>query len=257
MSPMNNINHITTNYPEYQKLYKGAVLFYDEQLNRLYKVEGRDQDEIIFKLIILQFSIIANQSLTSVYKLLQTKEFFTPLTILRNMVEYAITTAYIEKKPKERSRQYIAQGTLIQKKLIDAAKRHPKYLARELKGLVERETEVKKEYEEFHAEIEAWQKRNIRQKAEDANILHLYDIHYRLLSMYSHPSSTTSNEFFTETKDKKIIVRNYEKDTTTLILTTALEITNIFMSRLDEHYGLGQATNYEEIKKKIIELPES
>ena len=247
-------NHIKKQFPQINKLYQEAVKHYEEQLNRLYGIKGKDNDEIIFKLIILQFSIIANQCLTSIYQLLQTKEFFTPLTILRNMVEYAITSAYIEQNPKVRARQYAAQGTKIKLKLINAAEKYPEYQEGELKGILKIKETVKSEYEELKTENESWQE-IIEQRAIEADIPHIYDIQYRLLSMYTHPNSNTSNEFFTDTPDGKTIVHKYKRDTTTQTLATAIGITNTFMARLDELFNLGQADKYEEIKKRITRLP--
>lgn len=251
---MTSIDHVQIKHPEYDKLYNEANKFYEEQLNRLYGIKGEDNDEIIFKLIILQFNIIANQCLTSIYKLLQTKEFFTPLTILRNMVEYAITSAYIEQNPKIRARQYAAQGTKIKLKLINAVEKYPEYQEGELKGILKLKETVKSEYEELKTENESWQE-IIEQRAIEADIPHIYDIQYRLLSMYTHPNSNTSNEFFTDTPDGKTIVHKYKRDTTTHTLATAIGITNTFMTRLDEHFNLGQADKYEEIKKRINKLP--
>jgi len=242
-------NSIRKKHLLYFKIYHAIKKLYKNQIKQVNVLDIPEEGEL-FKLIILQFNIIAQQGLISIVTLLNKKEYFIPHLIVRNMVEYALTSAYIEKNPIEGATKYATHGLVNQLKLINAAKKYSSSLDADVKEVLEREIHVIRELENIP--IDHQKLPSIEQRAETAGLGDKYYM-YRLLCLYSHPDSNSSNDYFNEI-DGKIVVHKYNKDHSALILQTALEITNIFMSRVDDIYNLGLAEKYDNIAKRLKEM---
>ncbi len=247
-------NYVEANYSEYANLYLEATNFYKEQFRSLEEVKGSNIVNLLPEVIIIQFCFICYQGLVSVFHLLQRKEFFIPLLIVRNMLEYSITWAYIERDPETRANQYANDGLRIQLKLITAAKDHPNHMDPEhLQRLIQREPQFQTEYDQAQNRFGAWV-RELSTRADKAGLIHMYDIDYRLLSLYSHPDSNTSNYFFTDLPNGTIDVHEYNKDDTETVLHTALKETNILMSILNDRLKLPSQEKYDKLREKINQL---
>ena len=106
----------------YQTIYdlcKKSVKFYENQFQMLFR-NKQIEEKNPFKLILLQFCIIAKEDLESIYLLIKNNHYYSPQLILRSLFEYYCTLAYLEKNPKENVAQYIAYGKKNQKKLLNA-----------------------------------------------------------------------------------------------------------------------------------------
>lgn len=241
---------IAIKYPDYSRAYQEAINFYEEQLKSITRVDGKDNNEIMQKLTLLQFCLICRHDLISIYWLLSKKEFFTPQLLLRNMVEHLITWAYIDKDPRKRVEQYVAQAIRQQKIQIEKLQKHHDRTDLDLSNLISREQEIKNQYDEYKNEIKGWPK-TIEQMAETAGVLYIYDILYRGLSINSHPNSFNAGHFFIDLPDCKIMVHPYDKDRTILVMKSALEIANQFMTFLNEQFMLPSRSKYDRLSEVI------
>ena len=248
-------NYVEANYYEYANLYFEAKNFYKEQFRSLEEVKRSNIVNRLPELILIQFCLICYQGLVSAFLLLQRKEFFIPLLIVRNMLEYSITWAYIEQDQEIRANQYANDGIRIQLKLIGAAKDHPNHMDPEhLQRLIQREPQFQTEYDQAQNKFGAWE-RQLRARAEKSGLLHVYDIDYRVLSLYSHPDSNTSNYFFSTLPTGTIGVYEYNKDDTKTVLRTALKETNILMSILNNRLKLPSQEMYDTLREEFNRLP--
>lgn len=244
---------VGSKYPDYSRAYREAINFYEEQLKSITGVDGKDNNEIMQKLTLLQFCLICRHDLISIYWLLSKKEFFTPQLLLRNMVEHLITWAYIDKDPRKRVEQYVAQALRQQKIQIEKLQKHHDRTDLDLSNLVSREQEIKNQYDEYKNEIKGWPK-TIEQMAEMAGVLYIYDILYRGLSINSHPNSFNAGHFFKDLPNGKIMVHPYGRDRTTLVMGLSLEIANQFMTLLNERFNLPSRTEYDRLDKVFKNL---
>ena len=239
---------VAAKYSDYSRAYREAINFYEEQLKSITGVDGKDNNEILQKMTLLQFCLICRHDLISIYWLLSKKEFFTPQLLLRHMVEHLITWAYIDKDPVKRSDQYAARAIRQQKVLIESIQKHPDGTDLYFSDLISRYKEIKSQYNEYRNEIKGWPK-TIEQMAETAGVSYIYDILYRGLSIDSHPNSFNAGHFFSDLPNGKIMVNPYDRDRTTLVMRLALEIANQFMALLNEQFNLPSRSEYDRLDK--------
>jgi len=244
---------VASKYPDYSRAYREAANFYDEQLKSITGIDGKDNNEILQKMALLQFCLICRHDLISIYLLLSKKEFFTPQLLLRHMVEHLITWAYIDKDPVKRSEQYAARAIRQQKVLIESIQKHPDGTDLDSSDLISRYKEVTNQYDKYRNEIKGWPK-TIEQMAKTAGVSYIYDILYRGLSIDSHPNSFNAGHFFTDLPDGKIMVHPYDRDRTTLVMKSALGIANKFMALLNERFDLPSRTEYDRLDKVFNNL---
>ena len=105
---------------------KNRSNFYEKQFQLIFRNKQIDEKNP-FKLILLQFCIIAKEDLESIYLLIKNNHYYSPQLILRSLFEYFCTLAYLELNQEENVYQYIAYSKKLQKKLFNALKSN-KYL---------------------------------------------------------------------------------------------------------------------------------
>jgi len=242
-------NFVELKYAEIFELYNVASNFYDSQLHSIRILEAQNIDQSIFKQILLQFSVIAKQDLESIFILYQHKHFYTPQIILRSLLEFVITIAYIEKDPERYSKQYTLQEIKAKIKLLNAMK-HSKHFSFGT-SYENKLSELKNEKIKYGSEIDNWLE-SFECRAKAAN-LELYYFVYRDLSMLAHPNPNSSNYFFKDEPDK-IIFYDFSEDTTFKTLVLALSITNVLMSKVNEAFRLKESKKCDEIEIKIKSL---
>ena len=240
-------NYIEINYPEIYQIYCHATKFYENQLNKIYKIEAENENLLIFKQIQLQFSLIAKQDLESIFLLFQNEQFYSPQIILRSLLEYVITLGYIELNPESHSKQYALHGLKSNLKTVNALKNSKNELL-DLSLLEKRCKELQDEKNRFENEIDNWLA-NLESRAQKSGLESLY-IAYRYLSMLAHPNSNNSNYFFKEEPDK-VIFHDFTEDTTFRTLLISLLFTNVLFSKLNEIFELENENEYENIQDQI------
>ena len=82
-------------------LCKKSVKFYEKQFQLIFRNRQIDEKNP-FKLILLQFCIIAKQDLESIYLLIKNNHYYSPQLILRSLFEYFCTLAYLELNPRRK-----------------------------------------------------------------------------------------------------------------------------------------------------------
>jgi len=239
-------NFVEVRYPKIFELYHEAFNFYDLQLQSINTLEAENISQSIFKQILLQFSVIAKQDLESIFILYQNKHFYTPQIILRSLLEFVITIAYIEKDPARYSKQYTLQEIKTKIKLLNAIK-HSKHFLFDT-SYENKLAELKNEKIKYGSEIDNWLE-SFECRAKAAN-LELHYFAYRDLSMLAHPNPNSANYFFKDEPDK-IIFYDFSEDTTFKTLLLALSITNVLMSKVNEAFRLKEIEKYDEIENKI------
>ncbi len=243
-------NYLHENYPKVYKLCIKCIENFQTELNLIKSAMGNNDEEIIFKTILLQYCLIAKQDLYSIFLLSQDGQLFTPQLILRNLLEHYITYIYIEQNPSERAKQYSLSGIKRKKGILEWIIKNKVFsnTINKEKNIENEIIKLEKQYEEYKEEIENWPTR-IERRAKDAKILDIYLI-YRHLCILSHPDSNNINFFFRE-KDKRAIFDDFNEDNTFTTLFLALYITNHLFRQLNDHFELNMNKLHEELDQDI------
>ncbi|MBU0710335.1 MAG: DUF5677 domain-containing protein [Bacteroidota bacterium] len=242
-------NYLIDNYKDIYELCIKCTGIYESELKSIKNAEGKNEDEIIFKTISLQYCLISKQDLYSIFTLYQNNQFLTPQILLRNILEHFITYIFIEQDPIKRAKQYFLSGIkrkkgilnwLIEKKILDVTDNYKDKI-----------NEYQKQYIENKIDIEKWPK-ELEERARCTGMLELYLL-YRYLSLLSHPDSNNIDFFFEENNGVGIF-NNFNKDNTVMTLFLALYMTNYLFAGLDENYSLNMEDIHIKLDNEIKQL---
>ena len=238
----------------YQTIYdlcKKPVKFYEKQFQLIFRNRQIDEKNP-FKLILLQFCIIAKQDLESIYLLIKNNHYYSPQLILRSLFEYFCTLAYLELNQEENVYQYIAYSKKLQKKLLNAAKSN-KDLINDPRFEKAYKDIMKMKGNEYCNELISNWPRQIEVRAKKAGIRGIYLTLYRTLNIPAHPDARSFQDFFDESKEGKFSLKN-QKESINRTLPVALGMTNVMLSKMNEHFRLPDEKEYNIIDEKINKL---
>ncbi len=251
----------------YQIIYdlcKKSIKFYENQFQMIFR-NKQIEEKNLFKLILLQFCIIAKQDLESIYLLIKNNHYYSPQLILRSLFEYFCTLAYLEQNPEENIAQYIAysmknketlfNALINNKDLINDPRFEKTYKDIMNDPLFEKAYKdiMKMKGNEYCNELISNWPRQIEVRAKKAGIRGIYLTLYRTLSILVHPDGWNFQDFFDESKEGKFSLKN-QKESINRTLPTALGMTNVMLSKMNMHFKLPDKKEYDIIHEKINKL---
>lgn len=143
-------------------------------------------------------------------------------TIARTMFEADVTAHYITQDPSERARQYIAFGSVLKKREMDAYAKHRESPSPQWREAMDffwqhhwslKQTEVNTEFEAVRSQFQRtnakgksidfqnWAGKSIRQMAKEVEHGEAYDIFYAELSSFSHVNIRLADRFLRVRED--------------------------------------------------------
>jgi hypothetical protein len=231
----------------------------------------------------LMHNVAATRSLLDLYKSSGVEWF--PVTvgyvIARSMFEVDVTAHYISQKPQERARLYILFEHVLNKRAMDACKKHrtsdnPSWReTMEIKwraGWEEREQDIKKKYAEVAplftrkkgGLFSNWHGKSLRDLAVEVDHEEAYDSFYSDLSSFTHADVRMANRYLRIHTDHYSWTQRANLYDVGKVLHDAASFLTCYLKLFGSQFGLWDETSVDacwtvegfDVKKDICEAHE-
>ena len=247
---MNNCDYIKENYPDIFSFYSEVVGFYREQLDLIRIIEDKNQDEIFYEAIVLQYATYSVELLESIFLQMSNKMFMVSNVSLRSLFEYFVTLEYIKKDKINRSKQYVSY-VYKQKKTFGNVLRNKKVPIFE-ENYEQFDKEMDESFEVFRDDIKNWLN-ILEQRAIKSNLKDMYDLLYRPTSSIAHPTALSLLSFYESRKDNQLVI-DTKNSSNVSNLVIGILLCNHIMASFNEQFRLSESQRYVTIDRKVNHL---
>ena len=241
------------------RLGKKSLNLQTKHLSQLSIPTTEHGTELVRRMLLAQFCMACFQNLRGALSAFRKSDNYIPNVLCRNVIEYFITWAYIDKNPETRVQQFVdapLRSQLRFNEIIErTTTRQPDLFDIDPERIKKRKTELKDEIDAGIEEYGEWNK-ILEQRAGDVGLENVYDMPYRLLSTIIHPDALQSENYFIEANDGTVTICEFRDrgSNAQRSIETGLRLANEIFSQLADIFDLPNQDQYQIINQEIENL---